>query len=41
MSSQTIISGIARLSRRIARAFGYRFDHPVEVIVGFPPGMFR
>jgi hypothetical protein len=41
MSKQPIVSGIARISRRIARAFGYRFDHPVEVIVGFPPGMFR
>jgi hypothetical protein len=41
MSKQPIVSGIARISRRIARVFGYRFDHPVEVIVGFPPGMFR
>jgi hypothetical protein len=41
MSSQPIVSSLARISRRLARAFGYRFDHPAEVIIGFPPGAFR
>ncbi len=41
MSKKPIVSGITRFTRRIARAFGYKFDRPVEVIVGFPPGMFR
>ncbi len=38
---QPFVSGVARFSRKIARLFGYRFDHPAEVIVGFPPGAFR
>jgi hypothetical protein len=41
MSSQPIIFSLAQFSRRLARAFGYRFDHPAEVITGFPPGAFR
>jgi len=41
MSKQPIVSGIARFSRKVARIFGYRMDHPAEVIVGFRPGAFR
>ncbi len=36
MSAHEVKSGMLRLSRRIARVFGYRFDHPAEVIVQFP-----
>ena len=41
MYNQPIISSLVQFSRRLARAFGYRFDHPAEVITGFPPGAFR
>ena len=41
MSKQPIIFNLISLFRKIARTFGFKFDHPVEVITGFPPGAFR
>jgi len=41
MSTQDIHSGLTRYIRKFARLFGYRFDHPAEVIVGFPLNAFR
>lgn len=32
---------LSRFSRSLARTFGYRVDHPAEVIVRFPPNAFR
>lgn len=35
------IFALSRFSRSVARSFGYRLDHPAEVIVQFPPNAFR
>jgi len=36
-----ITFALSRISRSLARTFGYRTDHPAEVIVQFPLNAFR